>query len=703
MTDLDTTFNSPFGFVTNGFNFIPPNQSHSRGIALQTDGKIVMAGNTLEYPTITSVNSYVAVCRYNTNGTLDNSFGTSGLATFLIQTTTPPVGPSITTNSLAIQPNGSIVVCGYILDNTGAFFQAFAVRFTLIGILDTTFAGVGYIFITPSMFTTSYPLNVFTECYAESVQIDTSVSPNKIVIGGYARGVIPPSPTPINFFALARLNINGTLDTSFGINGLVANNFTGSDEFGFSLAIGSGNYFLAGRQGIVTPAYRFIVAKFDNVGIPVSGFGTGGVTVIPAFLSLTVQEARSMLVQPDGKIVLAGTSVTTAPFPASQVLSYALARLDGNNGTLDTSFGPGGTVITSVINLDLTGYSVAIQTDGKIVLGGGYFNTATSLNASFSLARYNVNGSLDLTFGINGNGLILEDIVPGTILPGSMQEIGFSVAIQTDGKILVGGSMGEFSDISDDVEFILARYLGFPPFPPPPTPIVPICFPAGTPVSTDQGEISIELIDPDVHTILNKKIIAITETVMLDNNIVCFEKNSFGYNIPNKKTYISKYHCIKYNDKLIEAYKFVGRLRGVYYEKYNGELLYNILMEKHYIIKINNLKVETLNPKNFVAHLYTNDYTDEEKKNIILKMNEQTKKNANIINNTISLRNIQYTRKSYHQNRLYNNYFVTRLHNRTIRNYPLFQKEKHNSNTLKYKPFIKKNNYLGKTNKRFNR
>ena len=88
MTDLDTTtFNTPNGYVTNGFNFIPPNQSYSRAIALQTDGKIVMVGNTLEYPTITSVNSYVAVCRYNTNGILDNSFGTGGLATFLIQTT----------------------------------------------------------------------------------------------------------------------------------------------------------------------------------------------------------------------------------------------------------------------------------------------------------------------------------------------------------------------------------------------------------------------------------------------------------------------------------------------------------------------------------------------------------------------------------------------------------------------------------------
>ena len=693
MTDLDTTtFNTPNGYVTNGFNFIPPNQSNSRGIALQTDGKIVMAGDTFEYPTITSVNSYVAVCRYNTNGTLDNSFGTSGLAIFLIQTTTPPVGPSITTNSLAIQSNGSIVVCGYILDNTGAFFQAFVVRFTSNGILDTTFAGVGYIFITPSMFNLAYPSNGFTECYVESVQIDTSVSPNKIVIGGYARGVIPPSITPTFFFALARLDLNGVLDGGFGISGLVAQNFTGLDEYGFSLAIGSGNYFLAGRQeGITppTPNYRFIVAKFDTAGNPVGSFGSSGVTVIPAFLSLTVQEARSMLVQPNGNIVLAGTSYTTAPFPASQVLSYALARLDGNNGTLDTSFGTGGTVITSVINLNLTGYSVAIQTDGKIVLGGGYFNTATSLNASFSLARYNVNGSLDLTFGINGNGLILEDIVPGTILPGSMQEVGFSVAIQTDGKILVGGSMGEFSDISDDVEFILARYFGFPPYPPPPIPIVPICFPAGTPVLTDQGNIPIEEINPGVHTIKKNPILAITQSFMNEDTIVCIEKNSLGINIPNKRTYISNYHGIIYKNKLVSAKQLVGRLRGIYHVKYNKQILYNVLMEKHYIINVNNLSVETLNPKNIVAKLYTNEHSPEEKIRLILEINEISENNKNIKNknncenyNGYEKITQNFTRRKFsilRYNPLINrlNFYTKKhfvSHNNTIKNHVSFKK-----------------------------
>jgi hypothetical protein len=365
--------------------------------------------------------------------------------------------------------------------------------------------------------------------------------------------------------------------------------------------------------------------------------------------------------------------------------------------------------LSPTYNLTGTAFSsganaLALQTDNKIVITGGFTNTITSAEG-FSLARFDTNGTLDLTFGVAGLGYIFSALVsPNT-------EIGYSVAIQTDGKVLIGGVGINIEDSGSNKFFILARYFYTPiPPPPPPIPIVPICFPAGTPVTTDQGEINIELIDPDVHTIFNKKIIAITETIMLDNNIVCFEKNSLGYNIPNKKTHISKYHCVKYNDKLIEAYKFIGRLRGVYYEKYNGELLYNILMEKHYIIKVNNLKVETLNPINFVAQLYTKDYTPEEKTKLILEMNEQSKRNANIINNTISLRNIQYTKRNYNK-KILPNYFITQLHTKTIKNYNMIKQTnnekpftKLHSNTMSHRPVVIKNiHHLSRSNKRFRR
>jgi uncharacterized delta-60 repeat protein len=446
------------------------------------------------------------------------------------------------------------------------------------------------------------------------------------------------------------------------------------------------------------------VVKFDGNGTVDGFFGTGGSTEIPNFFTSSQDRANAIQVQTDGNIILGGTSNNNI---SPQQRCFVLARLDNtpsspSYGALDATYGSGGVVITDLSpSYNLEGRTMGIQPDDKIVLGGTW--DVGTAPASFALARYSIFGVLDPTFGLAGTGLILEDIDPTA---GYVEE-GHSLVIQPDGKILMGGVLNENQNESGPQRFLLARYFGFPPFPPP---IVPICFPAGTPVTTDQGNIPIELINPEINTIMNKKIIAITQTITFDNNIVCFEKNSLGYNMPNKKTHISKYHCIKWNDKLIEAYKFVGRLRGVHYEKYNGELLYNILMEKHYIIKINNLKVETLNPKNVVAHLYTNNYTYEERKNIILKMNEETKKNANSMNNDIiKLRNIQYSKRNHPQNRLTNNYFIAKFNNRTIRNHPLLQnavqnalqKEKQNSNAHKHT--ITKINYVGKTNKRFRR
>ena len=83
------------------------------------------------------------------------------------------------------------------------------------------------------------------------------------------------------------------------------------------------------------------------------------------------------------------------------------------------------------------------------------------------------------------------------------------------------------------------------------------CFPGKTRIVTDQGEIPIEKINPNVHTIGNNKIISISKTTTLDNYLICFEKNSIGKNIPSKKTIISKNHKILYNLKIIIANDFI--------------------------------------------------------------------------------------------------------------------------------------------------
>jgi uncharacterized repeat protein (TIGR03803 family) len=157
-------------------------------------------------------------------------------------------------------------------------------------------------------------------------------------------------------------------------------------------------------------------------------------------------------------------------------------------------------------------------------------------------------------------------------------------------------------------------------------PISNICFPAGTLISTDQGEIRIEKIIPFENTIDNKNIKAITKTISQDTYLVCFDENALGKNYPNKKTMISKYHKILYKGKMIEAYKFLGHFEKVQKVDYNQEILYNVLMEKYEKIKVNNIMCETLHPNNIIAKLYS-DYEEEYKNKIIYIMNESINKN----------------------------------------------------------------------------
>ena len=142
-----------------------------------------------------------------------------------------------------------------------------------------------------------------------------------------------------------------------------------------------------------------------------------------------------------------------------------------------------------------------------------------------------------------------------------------------------------------------------------PLPYVPIsniCFPAGTPIQTDQGIISIEKIDTSIHTINGMDIQHITQTVTLDKYLISFGKNSIGRNIPSKTTIMSKDHQIEFEGKLVPAFRFLDFSREVKKVKYNGEILYNVLLDTYSKMNINNLMCETLHPDNRIAKLYNN-------------------------------------------------------------------------------------------------
>lgn len=155
-----------------------------------------------------------------------------------------------------------------------------------------------------------------------------------------------------------------------------------------------------------------------------------------------------------------------------------------------------------------------------------------------------------------------------------------------------------------------------------PVPISNICFPKNTPIITNHGTISIEKINPKIHTIQNKKIVAITKTISLDTYLVCFEKHSLGFNYPNKNTIMSKQHKVMYKGQLIKADKFLDVIKNVKKIEYNGEILYNILLENYDTIEVNNLICETLHPDNIIAKLYSTKFNNKYKTNLIVMLNE---------------------------------------------------------------------------------
>jgi len=155
-----------------------------------------------------------------------------------------------------------------------------------------------------------------------------------------------------------------------------------------------------------------------------------------------------------------------------------------------------------------------------------------------------------------------------------------------------------------------------------------VCFPANTPINTDQGIISIKKIDPVFHTINKNRIVAITQTITMAKYLICFKRDSLGKNYPAEDTIMSKEHKVYYMGRMIEAKHFVGQVKNVHKIPYNGEILYNVLMERYNKLNVNNLICETLHPENVVAQLCVGNFKESDKGDIIKTLNNCIYKNS---------------------------------------------------------------------------
>ncbi len=157
--------------------------------------------------------------------------------------------------------------------------------------------------------------------------------------------------------------------------------------------------------------------------------------------------------------------------------------------------------------------------------------------------------------------------------------------------------------------------------------MVPICFPAGTLVTTDQGSISIEELETDIHTIRGKQIVAITQTTPIFKHIICIQKDALGMNIPNRDVCISNEHKVFYKGKMVKAKDLIGLCNNVTKVPYNGEILYNVLLEKHDKMLIHNLICETLDPENIMAKICKGKHSTATNNKIFMELNKIIKTN----------------------------------------------------------------------------
>jgi uncharacterized delta-60 repeat protein len=415
---LDTSFGTGGKVVTS----INSGADKAYAVAIQTDGKIIVAGMT----TNASTGKDFACLRYNTDGTLDSTFGTAGIVTIDVQT-----GSDDVVYSTVIQSDGKILLAGYSDD--GSNKNAAIVRLNSTGTLDTTFGTSGKVltdFITGradeiktikihsltgnivvggTSSVTSTNSQAVIARYTSSGLLDTTFNTTGKVLLANASGsgtyyyVIEDLSVKSNGKISAigwinqqglqwsanhygcRLNSNGTMDTSFSTDGLIVTNggFNGDDK-SFSMILNSDDSILFSGGGYLsTLEYDYFLGLYDSAGSSAVG------KALFDYGSLIKDISYGMGIDSTGKIVLAGSNLTSVTSS-----TFGIARVNANY-TVDSTFGTAGKVTTTFgTNTTNEAFDMAIQSDDKIIAVGYTGN-------DFAIARYNGNTLSNNEFDLN--------------------------------------------------------------------------------------------------------------------------------------------------------------------------------------------------------------------------------------------------------------------------------------------------------------
>jgi uncharacterized delta-60 repeat protein len=390
-------------------------------VAVQPDGKIIVAGNNRNTDP-----DAIVMARYTISGALDTTFGNGGVVVKTLGE------ESCNIRAIALQPDGKILLAGakYVELSGNDFLVA---RFKTDGTLDSSFDGDGW---TTTHFTHH------NSARAIAVQAD-----GKIVAVGQCNRPVDVYEAD---FAIARYTADGSPDATFDGDGKIITPFRAS-ALAYAVAVQpDGKIIVAGdsRLSAHEGSADFSMIRYNPDGSFDSTFGTAG-KVVTVFEGNRHSSARGMAILPNGQILLGGEYVTSW-----QHADFALARYH-SDGSLDTSFGSNGRVITDFSGRhDYIGetHSLAVQPNGKIILAGSIWQAGD--NHDFAIARYTPNGALDPSFG-NG-GKAITDF-------GSFGDVITAVTLQADGRIIVAGKTHHTFLSGTNLryaDFAVARYMG---------------------------------------------------------------------------------------------------------------------------------------------------------------------------------------------------------------------------------------------------
>jgi uncharacterized delta-60 repeat protein len=340
----------------------------ANALGVEPDGGVVAAGES----TVGGA-TYVAIARYLPDGRLDLSFGANG-------TILTSFGRSANgANAVAILPGGRIVVAGYSGVEGGGFDFALA-RYRTDGQLDPSFGIDGQV------------ITDFVDSRGVDVAKAVAIQPDgKLVVSGYS-GTYGEDFD----FVVARFRRNGELDRSFGDHGHVLTNF-GGDDASQGVAIQADGKIVAIGKSEQGGDFDFALARYLPDGSLDPSFGSGGRVRTDLSGAGSFDYGLAGGIDDRGRIIDAGKS------DAAGSLDFALARYR-RNGQLDRSFGEGGVVLTDLGGDSLdSANAIAVLPDGGIVAAG---SSDTTGNSDLALVSYLSDGTPDTAFGIGGTLLI---------------------------------------------------------------------------------------------------------------------------------------------------------------------------------------------------------------------------------------------------------------------------------------------------------